>query len=339
MSLGIHLVNVSVVFWLGLTLFRDLRTAFLGALLFAIQPGATQAVVWISAVTGLLATAFGLLALSAMVLSWSVTPSGRRTLVELTALCSFACALFSHEAAITFPVLAAAIWWQWGPPDAMRRPVLPFGAAAVVALFVTVTAIANARNYVFTESHYAIGLHGVRHLFEYIVALYVGPGWWLAYVACAAALTVLLIATPVTRIGALWLLITLMPYVWFTWPNAGRYLYLPAIGFGWAVAGAVTAACDWTARRFGSRSLALGAYAIVVAFVAIRFGRFDLASVRSRVQSMEPWREYAAQLADSSPAGGRVRVEPPTDGIVDPMYVASMARWVHQDFDLVVDVR
>ena len=57
-NLGIHLATVSMVFMLALMLFDDLRIACLGTLLFALQPGYAQTVVWTSAVTGLLMTMF-----------------------------------------------------------------------------------------------------------------------------------------------------------------------------------------------------------------------------------------------------------------------------------------
>ena len=55
-TLAIHLLNVAMVFLLALMLFGDQRVAFLATLLFALEPAYAQAVVWISAITGVLAT-------------------------------------------------------------------------------------------------------------------------------------------------------------------------------------------------------------------------------------------------------------------------------------------
>lgn len=337
-SLAVHLLNIGLMFWLSVSLVRDLRVAFLAGLLFAIQPAATQAVVWISAVTGLLATAFCLMSLLALARSW--TAAAHRTNYEIASVVLFALGLFSHEAAAMLPVLAWIIWREWGPPDLRQRLTLLRGGAAALGVFAFATVVANFRNYVFTDSHYAIGTHAIQHTFEYLVALYVGPGWWLPYLLWIVALAWLLVATPLTRLGALWMLVTMLPYVWFTWSNTSRYLYLPALGFGWAVAGAVVAACDAATRRFELRPrFAQAAYVVVVIFVAIRFGRFDVASIRSRIDWMEDWHRYALVLAGIEPVGGRVDVPMPKDGVVDPMYVEPMIHWIHQDFSLAVVIR
>lgn len=44
-SLGVHLINVSLIFGLGLLISRNLRFATVGTLLFAVQPRYTEAVV------------------------------------------------------------------------------------------------------------------------------------------------------------------------------------------------------------------------------------------------------------------------------------------------------
>lgn len=56
-NFAVHLLNIGLVFALALLLFSDLRVAFLGTLIFALEPAYAQAVVWISAITGVLATA------------------------------------------------------------------------------------------------------------------------------------------------------------------------------------------------------------------------------------------------------------------------------------------
>ena len=349
-NVTVHLLNVALVFSLGLALFKDLRVAFLAALIFAIEPGSTQAVVWVSAVTGLLATMFCLASLLAQVLSWTTRTRVRRLTCDFCAVALFAAALFAHEAASTLPVVAWIMWRQFGPGGLGRRPVLLLGAILALGTFAVATALANSRNYVFTQGHYAFGLHAVRHAFDYFVALYVGPGWWLAYAACAAALVVLLVMTPITRFGALWLLVTLLPYMWFTWGNASRYLYLPAIGFGWAVAGAVAAICDYVTgdvTRYipriggGRRAAANTAFVLMALFVAIRFGRFNAAAIRGQVESMEHWRTYASRLVAAEsphPAEGSVRVVAAPDASVDRVYIEPMVRWMNRDYRLTVVV-
>ena len=138
--------------------------------------------------------------------------------------------------------------------------------------------------YLFTESHYVFGPHMLRHGADYIVDLYVGPASWFAYAACAVAIGALLAATPLTRFGVLWMLITLTPFLGFKWANVSRYHYLPAIGFAWAVAAALTAGFDAFASRFaGRRAVGRVVYLVVALFLALRFARFSVPAVRSQV--------------------------------------------------------
>ena len=178
-SLSLHLLNVALVFLLALSLFTDVRIAFLGALLFALEPGYTQAVVWVSAATALLMTTCYVGSLLAQVLSWT-EQGARRTAYEIIATLLFVGALFSHEAAITLPVVSWIMWREFGPEPLLGRRVLAGALTAGVALFAVMTVLANHRNAVFTESRYAIGVHAIQHALDYFVALYVGPGWWMA---------------------------------------------------------------------------------------------------------------------------------------------------------------
>jgi hypothetical protein len=336
-SLAVHLLNIAMVFALALLLFGDLRVAFLGALLFALEPAYAQAVVWISAITGVLATACYLASLVFQVRSWTASSPSQRTRDELLAVLAFAGALFSHEAAATLPIVAWVMWRQFGPGDWSGRRLLLAGFALMAVAFAATTALANRGNYVFTAGNYAFGWHAVRHAFDYFVALYVGPGWWFAYAACAAGIAGLLVATPVTRFGVWWLIATLVPYVWFTWGNASRYLYLPSIGFALAIAGLMVAGSDGVVTRLRApRFVGRVVFALGVGFVAIRFGQFAAAAAEGQVASMEHWRAYAAKLAAEapSPPDGVIRLRAPEDDLVQPMYLEPMLQWERQNYRL-----
>jgi hypothetical protein len=67
MSIGVHAINVILVYEIGRRILRSPRPALLAALLFAVQPAHSQAVMWDGAVQHLLATAFYLGALLAEV--------------------------------------------------------------------------------------------------------------------------------------------------------------------------------------------------------------------------------------------------------------------------------
>jgi hypothetical protein len=332
----VHLLNVSLVYVLCSWLSRDMRFAFLATLLFAVQPAHTHAIVWLSAITIVLASFGYLSALVTLVASWRSDPRHRPGL-ELLAVGFFLLAVFSHEAAITLPVLALIMSRSFGPRDAAGRPIPLVGTAVVVAMFVATTLIANRANQVFTSSGYALGSHSVRHALDYIVSLYVGPSWWLPHVVIVIVLVVMLRLSTLTRFGVLWLLISMIPYLPFTSGNASRYAYLPAIGFSLAVAGAVTLAADTLqpSRRI-PRAVSAAVYTLAMLFFVVRFAPFAFASVRSHVRAMEEWRSAAATILQAVESDGRViaigPVAPQSGAAVERMYVEPLVRWELRDY-------
>jgi hypothetical protein len=337
-NLLMHLLNIGLLFALLFAATTNVWLATCSAAFFAVEPAYTQAVLWVSGITGVLMTSGVLLSLWMQALSWK-SRSGRRG-YELTAVLFFWMGLFAHEAAIVVPLLSWLLWTTFGKNSLFRRPVLVVGLGAGILAFVVATVLANHNNTVFTESRYAAGLHAFRHALDYIVALYVGPGWWLAYTLSLAAIGVFIAASPVTRFGALWLLVAMMPYLGFTAGNVSRYLYLPAIGFAVALAGAVTGSAAWLSARYPARrGVIAGGSALVALFIVGRFARFDLASIRSQVQWMEPWREFAGSVARDKSSGSAIRVKTPPSNVVDPIYFEPIARWVLQDYEsaLVMD--
>jgi hypothetical protein len=234
--LGVHLLNITLVFVLASWLFGSLRTAWLAALLFAVQPAYTHAVVWLSAITGVLCAAGYLGALVALAWSWRATATSTRRVRELLAVVLFALGAFAHEAAVTLPVVAALMWWWFGPRDAAKRRMPIAGAAIVLIAFAAATVAANRRNQLFVESGYRIGAHVIDHAFDYVASLYVGPSSAAAHLAILTLLAALLAIDRATRFGALWMVIAMLPYLPFTAGNTSRYAYLPAVGFSYAVA-------------------------------------------------------------------------------------------------------
>ena len=205
--LAVHLANIALVFVLGTWLFGDLRTASLATLLFAFEPAYTQAVVWLSAITGVLC-AFGYLgSLTAIVSSWRAGFERQRRRREGLAVALFALASFSHEAAVTLPLTALVMWRLFGPSGWATRRILTYGMAAVVAAFTAATLLANRRNLLFEESGYRAGMHAIDHAFDYVASLYVGPSSSFAHVFIVAALVALVIINRTTRFGVLWMLI------------------------------------------------------------------------------------------------------------------------------------
>jgi hypothetical protein len=332
--LAVHLANVALVFVLANWLSGSLGTAWLAALLFALNPAYTQAVVWLSAITGVLC-AFGYLgSLTAIAWSRRTSDEGRRRRREFVAVVLFGLAAFSHEAAITLPVVAFAMWWLFGPARGSVRWHLPVGLGAVVAVFAAATLLANRRNALFATSGYRVGLHTIDHALDYVASLYVGPSSPAAHVFIVVALAALLWINRTTRFGALWLMITMLPYLPFTTGNTSRYAYLPAIGFSWAVAGAIVAGAERLRRVSRGPSWAPAAtYAIACAFVIARFGPFAYESVRGHVRSFEDWRIRSEKLAAAVEVhDGTLQVADPGDPLIDSMYVEPIVQWQRRDY-------
>jgi hypothetical protein len=332
--LAVHLANIALVFVLGTWLFGDLRTASLATLLFAFEPAYTQAVVWLSAITGVLC-AFGYLgSLTAIVSSWRAGGERQRRRREGLAVALFALASFSHEAAVTLPLTALVMWGLFGPSGWATRRILTDGMAAVVAAFTAATLLANRRNLLFEESGYRAGMHAIDHAFDYVASLYVGPSSSFAHVFIGAALVALVIISRTTRFGVLWMLIAMLPYLPFTAGNTSRYAYLPAIGFACAIAGAIVAGADRLRRLPRLSAWApMIAYSLAVIFIAVRFGPFAYASVRGQVRSFEEWRIKARQIADTAEVrDGTIHVADPGDPLIEHMYVEPIVRWERRDY-------
>jgi hypothetical protein len=332
--LGVHVANVALVFLLGTWLSGSLRIASLATLLFALNPAYTQAVVWLSAITGVLC-AFGYLgSLAAIAWSWHTADEGRRRRRELLAIALFGLAAFSHEAAITLPVVALVMCRLFGPAGEPPRWRLALGVGVVVAAFAAATMMANRRNALFTTSGYRLGLHSLDHALDYIASLYVGPSSPAAHVFIVVALIALIGISRTTRFGAVWLLITMLPYLPFTAGNTSRYAYLPAIGFSWAVSGAIVAGVERLRRAPRAPAWAsAAAYAIACAFVVARFGPFAHASVRGHVKAFEEWRLKAETVAATARLhDGAVQVADPSDPLIDSMYIEPIVQWQRRDY-------
>lgn len=339
-NLTIHLINLSLVFWLTTLLAGGLRAPFLAALLFALVPGHTQAIVWVSAISSLLATMFYLLSLVTQVRSWTISSARARNAMDLLAIAFFVLGLCSHEAVVTLPVVSAILWWQWKPRELRRRTVLTAGFSLVFVAFLASTFFANRRNTLFTQSEYTVTLHALRKWFDYLVTLYVGPSWWLAYAFCLTGMALLCAAGPVTRFGALWLAISLVPYCFFEGGNISRYLYLPSTAYALAVGTGLTGLANLAGRSSASRQrVGHVVYALIAVFVAVRFGQFYMKSIRSQVEWTLAWRPYVERLEGTTRRESNgLRVVSSRDPDGNELYVEPIVRWLHRDHSVPVVV-
>ena len=81
-------------------------------LLFAVQPGPVEAVIWVAAASELMATAFFVLTVW---LFWRALATARRAPYVLSCLSFFACILTHESGVMLLPVLFLTLWLL--PPD------------------------------------------------------------------------------------------------------------------------------------------------------------------------------------------------------------------------------
>jgi hypothetical protein len=92
--------------------------------------------------------------------------------------------------------------------------------------------VVNSRHYLVREAYYAFGWHAVTNVFDSIVSIYVGERQLSSYIAIGVIAALLLWRSgPRVRFLVVWIVVTLLPFAFFTWGTASRDLYLPAAGF------------------------------------------------------------------------------------------------------------
>ncbi|HUO05724.1 MAG TPA: tetratricopeptide repeat protein [Candidatus Binataceae bacterium] len=107
--IALHLIVVWLAFRVALLLTGDKWTGVFAAALFALMPIHAQAIVWPAAIATPLSAAFELGAMEFYLRGWRATQStDERPRWIAVSMGLFACALFSYEAAVMFPLIIAA---------------------------------------------------------------------------------------------------------------------------------------------------------------------------------------------------------------------------------------
>jgi hypothetical protein len=239
-NVGLHVLNVALVWWLARRLLGQRSLATLAALGYALHPLAIEAVVWISAVTELLVTACTLAALAAWMESYR-SQGVRAALWRAGALVLAAGAVLSREPGLAAPLALAAYHLLRAGPRQWPRlstwlPLLPL--AALVLGYVALR-LPHFREAAAGEASGlgSLGWHIFENLFLYLgwplVPVWSGdPGWTV--LRGLSAILVLRLAESLLRrrdwrwafLMFFWLLFAL-PYATNA-PElqAGRYNYL-----------------------------------------------------------------------------------------------------------------
>jgi hypothetical protein len=305
LAIALHLLMALLVFLFGRALTGRPWIGALGAFLFAVQPGYVEAVAWVSAISEQLAAIFFVLTLWLHLRFLAKPGAGRYAL----ALAAFALCHLTHESAATLlpmmVALEAALLAQAGTRVSRQlcarsvRRYVPF-ALLLGAWLLTAYAVSTRMDLV-QEGHYRIGWHAVRHALDYVVSLYVGKRSIASYALILAVCAVLVVrGTPRARFFLAWMLVTLVPFSFFTWGNAGRYLYLPAAGFALLLAEGIGRLHE-ALRAPLPRRAAFAITAAAALGIAVRFGVFATRGSSDFLGRTRPYEAYVAAIRRLNP--------------------------------------
>jgi len=336
-SIVLHAVNGLVVYGLTRSMSRDSRLAFFAAMSFVLLPGYVDAVAWVGAIAEPLSTLFFCLTL------WSFLQylNSRRYVWQLTAMGTFALALLAHESAATLIVMMALADWaasarhNFHDGELQRERIAVYAPyLALLAGYLMIDVGVSNRNYVVQEGYYRFGPHALRNILDYIVSLYVGKKVLMSYLGIGMAVVAFLArGSRRVRFATLWMLVTLLPFAFFTWGNTSRYLYLPAIGFSMLLGEGMLVLDRLAARKLPPRWRTAVVSAIFAAIV-IRFAVFATRGVDDFVQRTEPYRQYIDAFRAAHPRlppGAVVRVPAPADARLQHMYLEPLVQWEYAD--------
>ena len=343
----LHGANGVLLFLLAGRISGSYRFALNTALLFVVLPGYVDAVAWVGALGEPVGAFFGVSSMLAL-LAYRRSGRGHHRVLSVA---TFLLALLTHESSVMF--LPLLVLGDWVADE--RRSMIPrsrgewvaalrtFGPyVVVVGLYAIPELTVTRQSYMVSESHYRPGFHAVRNALDYIVWLYVGKRNLLSYLAIVAALSLILVrGTRRARFAVCWMLVALLPFLFFTWGNTSRYLYLPAMGFAILLAEGITWLDGLMARWPGPR-WRLVAMNLLVAAVAIRFAVFASKTVRAFSNATEPYRAFSADLRASHPAlpsGAVITIEPDVDAALKQRYLEGLVQWEYRDPTLRVRVR
>jgi tetratricopeptide (TPR) repeat protein len=287
---GHHLTNIVLHIAVALLVFRLLLelvpsarlAAFLGSLLFGLQPVQTHAVSYIMGRTDVLATLFFVAGLLCFIRA-AQNPFGRAWAWLIAGACAcYQLALFSKEMALTLPLVCCGYWFCWarGPADQGRARLLISLAClcatlgiylAVRTIVVAVVPQAAFPDWYAAWQRFALvvmtaGFYLGKLLLPIKLCYYgniVLPGTYaealasplllLGVLACAVSGLLVLRRS---RLGfALgWIMVTLLPVlniVPLPFLAKENYLYLPSVGFGLLFVMLFAALEEKGARTFG----------------------------------------------------------------------------------------
>jgi hypothetical protein len=154
------------------------------------------------------------------------------------------------------------------------------------------------------------------------------------YLLISGGLTVLLLrGSRRVVLATAWLVLALLPFVFFRWSNTSRYLYLPAMGFSMLVAEGVMQLDRLLASRL-PRAPRMAVLALVAAAIAGRFSLFAVSNVRGFVERTEEYRREITlfkQVHGDLPSHGRVPSDPRLRARHRYQFLNALVQWEYRD--------
>lgn len=273
MSLGLHVINVALLFLvLARATGAAMRSAVVAAL-FAVHPLHVESVAWIAERKDVLSAAFALVALFAYVTNVRQPSLGRR----IVAVAAFALGVMAKPMIVTLPIamLLLDIW-------PLERPVTwrvvtektPFALLAAASIAITIV-VEQRGGAVAPFDPYPMGARAAHAISAYVD--YLAKAAWPARLAVfyplpietsigrvtfamvvLVAITAMAVAAfrraPYVLVGWLWYIVMLLPVIGLIQVGgqamADRYTYLPLVGiFIVVVWGVADLTRQWPARR------------------------------------------------------------------------------------------
>ena len=283
-----------------------------------------EAIYWICGRTGPIADFF---MLATLVTHWD-SRARDRTRTRALSLTFFGLALLAKEtAAILLPLLFVLEWahparrGRLGPSilETAKR-LLPH--TAILAVYLAFTFLGWRSNSPILTNEYVFGFHGVTNLLEYVTRMFLPVtttsmmirvpeaflptlrGLELGLMIGLPAFWIALMLLPLPRaakFALLWIPLTLLPVVFFTFRTSARYLYTPAMGVAMLTGFFVTGWTQPVREGLLTRRRTLAAFAmialLVVAQAGVMFVILDRRRGLERIEGPERWEELRAHAA------------------------------------------
>ena len=347
LSISAHVVTSVLVGGLAASLSGVWGIGVLAGFLFAVQPAPVEAVTWVSAVTEILAATWFTLT----IWLYRMAEVTRRRWPYGMSLVTFCAALLTHESSVVLlPVLVLSGWLVPSATDPASAELpriatrsrsrlldlAPF--AGLLAAYGFVAYLINSQNPLVVEREYELGGHMLRNLLHALASFTVAERDVVTLAVLGIALLVAALMGPGrVRFFALWIVLTLLPFLPFRVDLSSRYFYLAAVG----VAGLLAEAL-WLARRPLHRWAPAGVVLWwVLAFgITARFAVFAERNVWVPDHVRVPYEEYIAEVRarhPNPPRGATLEV-PPGPSIITPAVVEPLVRWIYDDYTLRVRI-